>query len=190
MKRSYKEIIEQLNANKRSGMERLFDRLYKPLVLFAFEYIGDIENSKDTVQDFFVDFWEKKLYSKTTPEKIENFIFVSIKNRCLNKIKSKDILDKYSSLEDIELVAKCYVSLREDLIIRIKEEIENLPDRTRSVVQCILLSGMKYSEAAEELGIAVSSVKTLLMNGKKHLSKVFADDREMLLFVFMISPRA
>lgn len=190
MSGNYKEIIELLKADKRSGMERLFDRLYKPLVLFACEYVGDWETSKDTVQDFFVDFWEKKLYTKTTSEKIENFIFVCVRNRCLNNIKSKDILNTYSLLEDVELAEKSYVSLSEDLIIRIKEEIENLPDRTRAVIQCILLSGMKYSEAAEELGIAVSSVKTLLIKGKKHLSKVFADDGEMLLFVFMISPLA
>ncbi len=190
MKENYKKILELLDNDNSKGIELLFDRLYKPLVLFSNEYLSHLDHSKDLVQDFFVDFWEKRLYKKTTPDKIENFIFVSVRNRCLNKIKSKDILNTYYSLEDVELAAKSYVSLREDLIARIKEEIDKLPDRTKAVVQCVLLSGMNYSEAADELGIAASSVKTLLINGKKHLSKVFAEDREMLLFVFMISSRA
>ena len=47
--------------------------------------------------------------------------------------------------------------------------MEELPGRTRQVVECVMLRNLKYREVAEELGISINTVKFLLKEGTKRL---------------------
>ena len=43
------QIIALLQAGKRQGMNALFDRYYKPLVVFADDLLHDLPEAEDTV---------------------------------------------------------------------------------------------------------------------------------------------
>ena len=45
------QIIELLKAGKREGMNVLFERYYKPLVLFADGMLHDLSAAEDVVQE-------------------------------------------------------------------------------------------------------------------------------------------
>ena len=52
-------ICSLLNQGEEKGMEYLFTRYYKPLVLWAASFLNNIPQSEDLVQDFFIRLWEK-----------------------------------------------------------------------------------------------------------------------------------
>ena len=53
---SASEILTAFTKNPDEGGKLLFERYYKPLVLFADSFLTDIHFSEDIVQDVFYDF--------------------------------------------------------------------------------------------------------------------------------------
>ena len=47
------QIIALLQAGKRQGMNALFDRYYKPLVVFADDLLHDLPEAEDTILEQF-----------------------------------------------------------------------------------------------------------------------------------------
>lgn len=75
------------------------------------------------------------------------------------------------------------MTVSQELIKAIRQAIEELPRKTRMVVEAIVVEGKKYKETAEELGVSVNTVKTLLNGGLKQLRQQFPDS--LLLFFFV-----
>lgn len=51
---SDQDILAFMRKDKTIGIQHLFDRYYRPLVLFADEFLKDSSAAEDLVQDFFV----------------------------------------------------------------------------------------------------------------------------------------
>lgn len=50
---SDQDILAFMRKDKTIGIQHLFDRYYRPLVLFADEFLKDSSAAEDLVQDFF-----------------------------------------------------------------------------------------------------------------------------------------
>ncbi len=59
---SASEILTAFTKNPDEGGKLLFERYYKPLVLFADSFLTDIHFSEDIVQDVFYDFIKHRSY--------------------------------------------------------------------------------------------------------------------------------
>ncbi|MFR7810200.1 MAG: hypothetical protein ACLU4N_13580 [Butyricimonas faecihominis] len=75
------------------GMEVLFNSYYRPLVLWADSFLGDIPAAEDLVQDFFVAFWEQRAYARIT-----SAIFGDI--LCFSKKSSVEVIGKRDPLRE------------------------------------------------------------------------------------------
>lgn len=162
-----KEILTLFNNNKNRGLKLIFNRYYKPLCVFAFKYVDDLDLSEDIVQEVFIKIWEKGSFNDQT--NLSAYLFTSIKNLCVSHLRKE--------------YPYCVDSFEEDIIIedfRSKEEIfernrilmeavENLPERTREVFKVVVFNNLKYKEAAEELNISVNTVKSNLARAYRHL---------------------
>ena len=162
-----KYICELLSSDNKQGMNLLFKKYFKPLVVWADTFLNDMDLAKDVVQDLFVSIWRKKLYKNWNPDKLSSYLHVSVKNLTYNKLNKKDVLKHTYDIDYFDMVYDEFESNKEEIVARIMEEIEKLPERGREVVKCIYLRGMKYQEAAEELNVSVSTVKTQLVRSLK-----------------------
>jgi len=121
------------------------------------------------VQDFFVKIWRNKNYRNWNPDKLPSYLHVSVKNMAFSKLQKKDILKQTEEIDSFDEIYEEYQSNKEEIIQRIHAEIDKLPEKGMEVVKCIYLKGMKYQEAADELGISLSTVKTQLVRSLKTL---------------------
>ena len=58
MRKSDRDILDVFVKNRKEGVRMLFDRYYRPLVLYAGSLIDDDTMAEDLVQEFFVRLWE------------------------------------------------------------------------------------------------------------------------------------
>lgn len=65
---SDQDILASMRKDKTIGIQRLFDRYYRPLVLFADEFLKDRSAAEDLVQDFFVKLWEDDYFVEGNSE--------------------------------------------------------------------------------------------------------------------------
>lgn len=169
MPQADKNILDLVRRDKVAGIQQLFGRYYRPLVLYADEYLKDQATAEDIVQELFVKLWEEDHLLKIVNTSLGAYLYSAVRNRCYSYVRQKDVLRGTKGLDYVDIPMEWIIDVDEERLDRVMKEIEELPDRTRQVVECVMLRDLKYREAAEELGISINTVKFLLKEGTKRL---------------------
>lgn len=185
MQFSEQNIYLLLQKNNIKGLECLFDRYYRPLVLWVDTFLNDMQASEDLVQDFFIKFWEKELYKKLLPGSMKSFIYTSVHHMTLNFIQKKDPLKQACRIEFCDRDWEEFDERQESLLSEVEKEIEKLPPRSKEVIVAVYLKGMRYREIAGALGISEATVKTLLVLSLKRLRRNLSSDTLFLFILFL-----
>lgn len=161
-------ILGRLENDERAFKE-LVDAYYTPLCVYSVQYTDSLEISEDIVQDFFVRFWEKKLY-RAVKSNLKQYLFNSIRNA------SVDYLRKYQPLIFTEIEENAYITdveldgqPPEEQIERLQYHLKQLSPQEYRILMEVVVHNKKYKEVAEELGISVNTVKTHLSHALKYL---------------------
>lgn len=163
------KICTMFHSDDAKGMEMLFDAYYSALVVCADTFLHDMDFAEDVVQEFLFDIWNGKIYRKLKPDTLASFLYVSVRNRCLKKMDRRDVLRHVTPIEQVDFVFEEYSDRHDVIVAKVLEEMEQLPERSREIMKCVFVEGLKYREVAERFGISVSTVKTLLGNSVKKL---------------------
>ena len=140
--------------------------------------------AEDLVQDFFVRLWEKKLNENLKGERVRSYLYVSVRNMAIRKVKDQSRMRRIPDISVVERVWEDEEELRDDMIDQVLKALDVLPPRSREVLECVHLKNMKYAEVAELLGISVATVKTLLVCSRKTLRGIVSDTA-FLLYVLV-----
>ena len=182
------QIIALLQAGKRQGMNALFDRYYKPLVVFADDLLHDLPEAEDTVLEQFVKLWEKELYEHIHPNALSTFLFTIVKNACMNQITKKGLPTEQLDLPHYAIAQEESYLLDETVIETVLAAVRKLPEKTQQVVQSVMCQGHSYQETADELEESINTVKTLLKAGMRELRSELEEYKKMFL-LFMLYPQ-
>lgn len=178
-------ILQMLRTDKIAGVRMLFDRYYIPLVLWGEQFLHDRAKAEDVVQDFFVRLWEDDYLLKISAPVLSSYLFTAVRNACITIQNKKDTLHRANSLAGVEIPVEAFCEATDERISRVFEEISKLPERTRLVVEEIMLKEKKYKEVAFDLGISVNTVKYLLREGTRKLRESLNDNfKSILLIIF------
>ena len=180
------EICVLLKERKIGGMELLFKEYYKPLVVWSATFLNDTQRAEDVVQDFFVKLWEKSLADKLLPDTLKSYLFTSVRNLSLNQLDKIDPLARACDVACYESPWEEYDSFEDEVFRRVEVEIGKLPPRTREIIRSVYLKGMKYKEVAEELGISVATVNSLLVKALKTLRQQADNKDEIAVYLFFL----
>lgn len=182
---SDEKILQMLRVDKMKGIHLLFVRYYLPLVLWGDQFLHDRAKAEDVVQDFFVRVWEDDYLLNISPRALSSYLFTAVRNSCLTLQNKKDSLCKASNLAEIEIPVEAFGEPADERLAKVLEEVKKLPERTRLVVEKVMLQEKKYKEVAFDLGISVNTVKFLLREGTRKLRERVNDSfKTVLLLLF------
>ena len=77
MRMDDQQIIDAFVKNRRDGIRALFERYYRPLVIYASNLIHDDMMAEDLVQEFFVRLWEDDYLEHVTDKALSSYLFSS-----------------------------------------------------------------------------------------------------------------
>lgn len=182
-------FIERINQKQRSAYHELFREYYQSLVMFAMRYVNEQGEAEDIVQDLFVAVWEKneKFHSYLS---FRAFLYTSVRNTCLNRIKHRKVEEKYvdySIRHTDESQNEDYNMLEEELYRQLFQVIDELPPRCREVF-LLHLDGKKNEEIATKLQITLLTVKTQKKKALRYLRERLG--RYTLLLLYTASLRS
>lgn len=174
------EILTTFLRDVNEGGKLLFRRYYKPLVLFSESLLDDDVYAEDMVQDVFYQFIRSRVYVRLEPKALGTFLFRSVKNACLNKMRDMREVSIAEALAQ-EVAEEEALTVSPELVQAIHTAIDALPEKTRTVVLGVIVNGKKYKEMAEFMDVSVNTVKTLLAHGLKRLRVQFPDPTILFL---------
>lgn len=164
------------------AFDELFRDHYSDLVHYAYRIFRDQSRSEDVVQDLFLDLWKKKA-QLTGINSYSAYLKRATQNKCydqLRKDKRRPILE---SEDRIDTNQKVSLSIEDELISEekvqhIKNVVNSLPDKGRTVFMMSRFEGMSYKDIAESLEVSTKTVEYHMMQNLKFL-------RQALFFFVM-----
>jgi RNA polymerase sigma-70 factor (ECF subfamily) len=157
--------------------ESAFNALYKQQIVklyrFAYSFIADKEASEEIVNDIFLKVWLSR-HSLDTIRNIQVYLYVAVKNACLNHVRSNVSKQKWQ----LNLSESFYFHLSVDpsqLLInkelqkKIVKAIDDLPPRCRLIFKMVKEDNLTSKEVAEILNLSNKTVFAQLSIALKKL---------------------
>lgn len=165
-------MLAELKSEQEEAFKRFFYTYYPRLVAFSASIVSDTQLSEDLVQEFFIDFWQKKRYRNITS--LESYLYYSVKNLSLNAIRA----DKQNRKQIYRMLAEEPPHFTE---IKIWEEeqmpdfgkiyraIDRLPSARKQIFELCYFKNYKYRQVAEAMNLSVNTVKVQMGRALKFL---------------------
>lgn len=171
------EVVIQLSKGKEDSFSLIYDSYYTYLNLIAIRFVFDKYAANQIVNDVFINVWNKRT---TLTYPIHNYLLQSVKNGCLNYIRSKNSKERMLSEHKKQML-----EFHEEYIFSIDtpahyltykeaeraaaEAIEELPAKCRLIFEQYFYVGKTADEIAEEFSISSSTVRVQVKNALDRL---------------------
>ncbi len=150
----------------------IWDSLKESLFYFILKEVKDEELSKDLLQEVFLKV-HVKLDQLNSPDKAKAWAFQITRNQIAEHFrKTKDTVD-LSVLSQVQISND--LEYEEINFCCFESFVNELPPKYGEVITLINIEGKKQLEAAEELNINLSNVKSRVYRAKEMLKQKFVE---------------
>lgn len=180
-------IIKGINSGNEASYILLFKEYYKPLYRFASNYIMDYDIAHDIVQDFFVDIFEKGVHIKSS---LRSYMYTSIKNRCLNFLRSLKIKDEHKeNIIEAHIQSNSLNEYEETYLVKELDNIlSEMPKKMKTIFNLRVVEDMKFKEISNKLNITENNAKVQMHKAISFIKERLksSDNKTLIsLFVFL-----
>lgn len=193
-----KDIIARLSKGDEKAFSMLYDNYYVYLNSIALFYVFDQDIANEIVNDVFINIWKKR---SDLVFPIHSYLVTSVKNGCLNSIRSKKINEKVLSKHKVQMLQyqeeyilsnpepMKYVEAKE-IEKQVIAAVEQLPERCRQIFEKYIFSAQSPEEIATDLTLSVSTVRVQIKNATDKLRislKPILNDKILNLILFTLA---
>lgn len=176
--------------------EETYVSYYARMKRFAQQYVIREEDAENIVQDIFFELWEKQL-DFTSFMNPNAFLFMMLKNRCIDFLRRKTIekhaIDEIQSeyIRTLKLKFESLEALDNKLLNEanidtvIQNAIDNLPEKCREIFIMNKIEGKKQKVIAQELNISINTVESQMGIAYRKLKEALKDYALLFLFFFI-----
>jgi len=171
----YQLIISFINGDEK-GFKMIFESYHRQLIYLAQGIIPYSTEIEDIVQEAFLKLWDRR-ENFAHLDAIKSFLYICVKNTCLNHLKHDKVSDKYRSrLDKFSDEQNVMLKMIEAEVLQdIHMAIKKLPLGCQKVVYYGYFKEMTNNEVANKLNVSVNTVKTQKMRALKGLKLILKD---------------
>ncbi len=158
--------IAGLHQGNEDIYRMVFEKYHTRLCYFAATLLPVDDASEDVVQEAFVKLWQRR---NDFPDlrSVKSFLYITVRNRCLNIRKHDKIVKKYGDLlhAEVEDADAMEQIMEAEILEKVHRALQQLPAGCRNVMQLGYFKGLKNKEIAQKLQVSVNTVKTQKKRG-------------------------
>lgn len=154
--------ILKFREGDESAFTEIYDHFYDKIFSFCKYLLPAIEDARDMTAQIFILLWQKR-ETLDSYKNLRAFLFLNARNKCFNFLrdrKARSAIDK--ELNDFtasEQTAIFISEMESELITRIREELEKLPDYYKNILKLSYYQGYNNQEIADKLQISEKTVR-------------------------------
>lgn len=163
-----KLLVDSINKGEIEAFHHLYKEYYPSLCIYAKHFTRNKGIAEEVVQDVFISIWEQKGHLNIKSS-FKSFLFVSVRNGCLNHLKHLQVIYKFNVyytqlLKDAQELYNVSQEAGDSLLVaneleeKIFKEIELLPEQCRRIFIMSRFDCLKHQEIAEKLGVTINTV--------------------------------
>ena len=139
-------------------LEKLFKQHYRQMYRLATMLLHDDAESKDVVHDIFAHLLRNS--QDLREDTAESYLLTSVRNRCLNVIRSRQIQERVEHLYLLDLDTNITPTERlEEELDALYKGIDQLePPVCRDIIMQHFRNGITFKEIANRLGVSETTV--------------------------------
>lgn len=168
------ELVAMTLGGTAEAFTTLVERYDRAVYHLAYRTLHDVEEARDATQEAFFKAY-RSLRTFKPGAKFSTWIFAIAYHACCDRLNRRK---RYSNEELPERADPSPGPERQAIALdearRLREAIDSLPEKYRTVITLYHLQGKQYEEIAVVLGLPMGTVKTHLFRAKEHLRKVLS----------------
>ena len=172
--------------------DNIFRDYYTQIVFFVNSYVNNYEISKELTQDVFLSLWERRF--EIEPNNLKSYIYTIARNKSLNYLKHQIAVNKHKNslttiTNKLNLIALQSDSMDSifisELQIKLKDVIENLPDKCKQIFKLSRYENLKNKEIAQKLDVSLKTVEAQITKALKILKSELYEYSEIISIFFL-----
>ena len=172
------EFIARLRAGDTEALATLMRTHTEPLIAYAVTIVGSVDGAQDVVQDVFIRVWQRRdTLNEDVP--IVPYVFRAVRNGALDarrQTRRASARDETAAELGVGVPsgeATPDVAVETDELSRVTAHVlATLPVGCRDIFLLIRRGGLTYQQAADVLGVSISTVKTQMGRAVAALGRV------------------
>ncbi len=181
--------MKELKAGDLIAFDCLYRRYYRKIYQFSFRILKSSEDAENIVQDVFLTLFEKRLRIEKCSS-VRCYIFTITYNSAVSQIRRKAKESRYLEyLKSIQVSSQAPADLQlehDQLVDRLNNIVNSLPDRQREVYNLHRNKGLKYKEIASRMNLSVNTIENHMSRAIKKIRQEMSNYNLMgLIFCFL-----
>lgn len=173
-------MFEGLRRRDPQAMAQLYDRFGRPVYSLIYRIVQDAGVAEDLVQETFLRAWNQAHAIDPARGSPAAWLLTIARNRAIDWLRSvagkpdRTVWENYESEHPGNFVDVEKVVIDSDQAQRVRQAIEKLNEKQRSVIELAYFEGLSQSEMAERMGQPLGTVKTWVRSALKNLREELA----------------
>ena len=162
---------------RKKDFEVCYNKFFNSFYHIALQFISHEEDAEEVVQEAFIKLWGKDIDFQSEQE-VKNYLFILIRNRCLNLLRDKKKQIQYGPVHDTLMALINYKLLDEtgedillysELVEKVRDAISLLTPQCRKVFELSRFEDLSNNEIADQMGISTKAVEANMTRAIKKL---------------------
>lgn len=183
-----KKLLKSIKENKREAFNSLFRKYYAQLTNFAHGFLKDRDLAEEAVQEMFINIWNQRNHLDINSS-VLSYLYMSVRNTALNKIKSIQVRQKHENLYADEYLTESTSIPTADNNIEIKQlinrGIKQLPQKCMDIFLLSRNEGLTYQEIADYLEVSKKTVENQMGIAFKKLRQFLTPHIDKLFLLIL-----
>jgi len=164
--------ILDLKKGNQLAFKTIFEILYDSLLSYAQNFVTDIEDAEELVQEAFLMIWDRRNMIDENFN-VKAYLYKSVHNQALNYLRHLKIVNQHVSEETYFKDSAIQKPKEPNPFLNkaLYEAIEQLPDRSKIIFKMSRIDGMRHREISEELKISEKTVEVQIRKARIFLQK-------------------
>ena len=155
------EILQRLNKGDQKALAELYDSLWKPLFISAYNILKNKQLCEEIIQDVFIALWNNRI-KLDIKISLQSYLYACVRYKVFSEFKK-------NKFKDVELFEELnqrfqYTTpetkiMHKELVYQIEAIITTLPKRCQEVYRLSREKQLSHKEIAESLDISPKTVE-------------------------------